>query len=597
MRVKILILVLVMGTLALYWPTRHFDFLYYDDPYFVANPGVLAGLSWRTIEWAMTDVVFNDWHPVTLLSFLFTHQLFGINQGAEHLVNVEFHAANAVLLFLLLLRLTGATWRSGIVAAIFAWHPQRVESVCWVAERRDVLFAFFMLLSLLCYVEHTRRQMKDGSAEVTKPGLRLWDGPYVLALIFFVLSFLSKGMVATLPFLLLLLDFWPLQRFSRASVCRIVMEKIPFFALTFFLSALTFWIHKEHGDYRSLQDFGIVERLQDATLSYYKYLAQFFWPSNLALIYPYPKSYELVQALPIGLLLLAVTALCVIELPRRPYLAVGWAWYLGMMFPVTGLVQFGTSPVADRFTYIPLIGPVIGLVWMISEWADAKIWRKCLTVSMVVSVLTVCVILSHTQIMFWRNTITVFQHTVDVTPDNACAQFPFGVGLEKDGKLRQAAIHFRIGLILEPDYYHHYEDLHLASVLAHLGQYREASKHFNAALLSNPDWTDALKGYAWMLATCPDSSIRNGPHAVELARHACELTHYRKAVFVGTLGAAFAETGQFDQAMLMSKKAIKLANENGETILVEQNQRLMKIYMAHKAYHEQSKDDQLLDLP
>jgi tetratricopeptide (TPR) repeat protein len=320
------------------------------------------------------------------------------------------------------------------------------------------------------------------------------------------------------------------------------------------------------------------------------YLTKLFWPSHLAIIYPYPKSYDPVQLSLAGLLLLAITGLCVLQLFRRPYLAVGWFWYLGTIFPVSGLVQFGSSPMADRYTYIPLIGPVISLVWLVSEWVGVWPWRKCVAISILGAVLASCVIISRVQIMFWRDTVTVFQHTVDVTSDNACAQYPLAVGLENDGRLRQAAVHYRIGLVLEPDYYHHYEDIHLAVLLAHLGQYREAVRDFEKGLQSNPDWTDALKSFAWVLATCPDANVRDGPHAVQLARHACELTHYQRAASVGTLAAAYAETGQFDNAVVMAKKAIKLAQAYDETDLVEQNLRLLKYYAAHKAYHEQPKD-------
>ncbi|HEY1789982.1 MAG TPA: hypothetical protein VGJ73_17685 [Verrucomicrobiae bacterium] len=589
---KILILLLAVGTLALYWPVRHFDFLFYDDPYFVDNPGVLAGLSWQTFKWAMTDIVFNDWHPVTLLSFLLTHQLFGVNQGAEHLVNVEFHAANAVLLFLLLLRLTGATWRSVMVAAIFAWHPLRVESVCWVAERRDVLFAFFMLLSLLCYAEFAQRQKegKSRAREVSKPDRRWWNLPYFFALVFFILSFLNKGMVATLPFLLLLLDFWPLERFRQVGVRRLVLEKIPFFALTFFFSGLTVWVHKKHGDYRSLHQFGMTERLQDAILSYYKYLAQLFWPSHLALIYPYPASYDVIQISLIVLLLIAVSLLCMLELSRRPYLAVSWFWYLGTTLPVTGLVQFGSSPMGDRFTYIPLIGIVISLVWLVCEWVSKGGVRRALAISSGIVILVILMLLSRVQILYWQNTVTLFQHTVDVTADNTCAQYPLAMGLEHEGRLRQAAVHYRISLALEPDLYHDFDYEHLAEVLVELRQYHEAVKDFDAALKPDPDWIDAEKNLAWLLATCPDPGVRDGPRAIQLARRACEATHYRKGDIVATLAAAYAEAGQFDEAVVTVKKAIKLAQDYDETSLAQQSQRLLKMYLAHKAYYEQPND-------
>jgi tetratricopeptide (TPR) repeat protein len=580
MRVKILILVLAVGTLALYWPARHFDFLFYDDPYFVANPGVLAGLNWRTIKWAMTDIVFKDWHPITLLSFLLTHQLFGINQGAEHLVNVEFHTANVVLLFLLLLRLTAAVWRSAAVAAIFAWHPLRVESVCWVAERKDVLFVFFMLLSLLCYVEYVRRQM-DGSGRI----LRLWNPPYIFALIFFVLSFMSKGMVATLPFLLLLLDFWPLQRFSWTSLRFLLLEKVPFFALTIFFSGLTFWIHKQYGDMLSLGFLSMTWRFENAVWSYFKYLAQFLWPLNLAIIYPYSKGFDLVQVSLAGMLLLAVTALCVLELSRRPYLAVGWFWYLGTMFPVIGLLQFGQSSMGDRFTYVPLIGPVISLVWLVCEWVQAHPLWKYITVSLIGVLLVILVILTRAQIMVWQNTVTAFQHTIEVTSENPFAHLPLGIGFEENRQWRYAAVEYRVAIVEGPEYGYKLEYFHLGGVHVRLGQFREGRKDFETAIQFDSNSAESMNSLARLLATCPDASVRDGVRAVQFAQKACELTYYRKANMLGTLAAAYAETGQYDKAIAMTQKAIIVAREHEQPDWVQANQERLKYYLAHLPYH------------
>src|ERR1700677_29294 len=282
MRPKILvILLLVAGTLALYGPVRHFDSVNFDDRSFLADTKAPPGLNWLGLKWATTGVVVSNWHPVTSLSFLITYQFFGINPGAEHLVNVIFHAANAALLFLVLLRFTGAVWRSAAVAAIFAWHPLRVESVCWIAERKDVLFVFFMLLALLCYAEYAQPGGPNAGRTQDLPRSR-WSPAYVFALLFFILSFMSKAMVVTLPFLLLLLDFWPLQRFSHLTARSLIREKIPFFALAIFFSALTFGIQKTTGAVGSLEKFSLVGRWENATLSYVQYLGHFFWPSGLA---------------------------------------------------------------------------------------------------------------------------------------------------------------------------------------------------------------------------------------------------------------------------------------------------------------------------
>jgi tetratricopeptide (TPR) repeat protein len=580
MQSKIFIcLLLFAGTLALYWPVRHFDFLFYDDAYFVDNPNVLAGLNWHTVKWAMTGIVFKDWHPVTLLSFLLTHQLFGVNQGAEHLVNVEFHAANTVLLFLFLLRSTGATWRSAIVAAFFAWHPLRVESVCWVAERKDVLFMFFMLLSLLCYVDYAQRRRE------AQGGLGLWNLPYILALVFFVLSFMSKGMVATLPFLLLLLDVWPLQRFSLASIRPLVLEKIPFFMLTVFFSGLTFWIHKKYGDMWPLNYLGMTWRLENAVWSYLMYLAQFFSPTNLAVVYPYPKSFDPVQVTLAGLALLAITGLCVLELSRRPYLAVGWFWYLGTIFPVIGLFQFGQSAMGDRFTYVPLIGPLISLVWLVSEWAQGDVLRKYTTVSLAGVVLAVFIILTRGQIVVWQNTVTLFRHAIEVTSENPFAHLPLGRGLQEYGQWRQEAVQYRMALAEDPGYQHAVEYYRLGGVLIHFGQYGEGLKDYETATQLSPDWPDLMNSLAWSLATCPDASLRDGARAVRLAQQVCEKTNDREANMLSTLAAAYAETGQYDQAIATAQKAIVVARDCNQPDWVQLNQEWLKCYVAHRPYH------------
>jgi tetratricopeptide (TPR) repeat protein len=616
MRFKILISLLLFGlTLALYWPVRHFDRVNFDDLYFIANSEFPPGLNWLSLERAITGVAVAYWHPITSLSFLITHQFFGTNPGVEHLVNVLFHAANAALLFLVLLRLTGAGWCSAAVAAIFAWHPLRVESVAWIAERKDVLFTFFMLLSLLCYAEYAQpAAVNTGRLEAT-PCFRR-SPAYILTLLFFILSFMCKAMLVTLPFLLLLLDFWPLQRFSRLGIRSIIVEKIPFFALTVLFSVFTVWIHKKYGDFRSFGELGLTWRLENATLNYIKYLGQFFWPSGLAILYPYPKSFNSIEVLLAALLLMAITVSCILELFRRPYLAVGWFWYLGMMVPVIGLVQFGSSPMSDRFTYIPLIGPVISMVWLVSEWIDASMFRKWLAASAAGAILAVCILLTREQMMFWQNTVVLFEHTAEVTSDNARVHCPFGIELKQKGFLRQAAVQYRIAMAIDPklcephyrlgeclrlegyqqaalveyttaisdgnDLGNEVQDQDLGIILWRMGRYREAVAHLEAALGVNPHFTEAMGALSWVLATCPDASIRDGTRAISLAELACKQTGYQQAVYISTLAAAYAEAGHFDEAVLTAKKAIALGQSQGETAFVQRNQRYLQLYIAHQ---------------
>jgi hypothetical protein len=431
-RVSSIGLVLVALVLAVYWPVRHYDFLCYDDPeYLTDKPLVKAGLTWPSIRYALTTSVVGNWHPVTTLSHILDCQVFGVNPGPMHLVNAAFHAVNALLLFLVLRRMTGALWRSAIVAAFFALHPLRVESVAWISERKDVLSAFFFLLTIWAYVRYvevqspkpkvqslkSKVQSREAEGQSREPSPCITDHTsrithhasrityhvsryYLLCLLFFALGLMSKPMLVTLPFVLLLLDYWPLQRlrlptlipqpstrsappsrpqlsaFNRqpSTLTALLREKAPFFALAAVFSGLTLFVQSRAGANVLNASFTLEDRVSNALVSYVRYLGNMFWPTDLAAIYPHPAShYYLRDQWPgweicaAGLLLLAVSALCLCQVRRRPYLAVGWFWYLGMLVPVIGLIQAGEQAMADRYTYLPLIGPVLSLVWFLSE--------------------------------------------------------------------------------------------------------------------------------------------------------------------------------------------------------------------------------------
>jgi protein O-mannosyl-transferase len=626
-RILFICLLLAGVTLAIYWPARNYDIVYFDDPLFVTDkPGTASGLNWHSLVWAMTGITAANWHPATSFSFVLTHQFFGTNPGAEHLVNLFFHAANAVLLFLVLLQMTGAIWRSATVAAIFAWHPLRVESVAWISERKDVLFAFFMLLALLCYARCAQQRAKakfEPQVSAGRPGTTY----YSLALMFFALGCMSKAMIVSLPFLLLLLDYWPLRRmtngeFRTANLKPLVLEKIPFFVLAFFFSALTFWIQKTHADnFAPLEKLGLMDRTWHAMLSYVQYLSKLFWPTNLAVFYPYPRTQDFYEIWLAGLLLLAISAFCVGQIFRRPYLAVGWFWYLGTAVPIIGLVQVGGQAMADRYSYLPLIGPVISLVWLISDLVKSNSLRKFLLAPMTMVLLATCVILTRRQLQFWQNTVSLFEHTIAVTPENGPAQYLLAVGLEFEGRLDEAMLHYRIdGEIVpqnfraffrlgeclkaqgrwepavqeyntaiaaaatDPDVY--IVHLSLADALSHLGRNEEALTHLNEALQIKPDSTLTMNNLAWLLATCPDTNVRDGARAIQLAEHACELTDCQMALYIGTLAAAYAEAGRFDDAIATAQKACALAKELGQQRLLKKNQELLELYSAHKPYHE-----------
>jgi Flp pilus assembly protein TadD len=721
-------LVLAALVLAVYWPVRHYYFLCYDDPEYVTDkPDVKAGLTWPSIRYALTTGVVGNWHPVTTLSHILDCQVFGVNPGPMHLVNAAFHAVNALLLFLVLRRMTGAMWRSAIVAAFFALHPLRIESVAWISERKDVLSGCFFLLTIWAYARYARggrhmeeRRMQKVDSRIPHPASRstFHVSPfYLLALVFFILGLMSKPMLVTLPFVLLLLDYWPLSRIevrspeskvqsqeaevsslkskvqsqrsvvsgpvsritfhsSRFTLLTLLLEKLPFFALAAIFSVLTLFVQSHAGTTALNARFTLEDRAANALVSYVRYLGKLFWPTDLAAIYPHPASrYYLRDQWPgwetcaAGLLLLAVSALCLCQARRRPYLTVGWFWYLGMMVPVIGLIQAGEQSMADRYTYLPLIGPVLSLVWLLSELASSRTEKvgsqarhrlevprssgvpggnvavqkrqrtgalpahadkraisgkdsipfvQWALAALAVILLAVCSVLTRHQLHYWRDSVSLFEHTVEVTADNPGAQFALGIGLEKQGQVRRAMVHYRVAIDILPSYTEAHFNighllreegewqraaeefrttlrykphdlkfrLNLAGVMLEGGQTREAVQRFEESLQVDPDSTEALNNLAWILAANCDPAVRQGARAVEYAERACQLTQFKQTTIVGTLAAAYAEAGRFEDAVATAGKACALAAQHGEQGLLAKNQELLELYRASKPYHE-----------
>lgn len=665
MRRNFFICLLLAGiTLMIYWPARHYGIVNFDDPMFVTkNPDINGGLTWHSLWWAFSHTLVANWHPVTSLSFVVGHQIWGTKPGVEHMVNVIFHAANAVLLFLVLLRMTECPWRSFVVAALFAWHPLRVESVAWIAERKDVLCGFFFLLTLFFYTRYAQskverrtvfamlRRAKESSAGTGGQSLvpRLWSLDYYLALAFFALALMSKPMAVTLPFVLLLLDVWPLGRISERGVRNaelkstrqsqgaakqskdgsilnhLIFEKWPFFGLAILVSGLTYWIQMNSPAMASLNELGVGLRFDNAVMSYLRYLAKAVWPTDLAVEYPLPLNnhsdfapwpdWEIWTAVS---LLLMISAFCIRLIPRKPYLAVGWFWYLGTMLPVIGLVQVGGQGMADRYTYLPLIGPAISLVWLVPAKWNSGIFPRTLLATVAAAFLAACVLLSRHQVRYWKDTVSLFEHTVDATGENAFAQFIWGSALEDEGRVSEAMVHYRIAMKSNPTVKEAYWGLgrllaqqgkwaeaekpyaallrfmpddstahqRLAVILPHLGREAEAIQHLETVLQKQPDALEALNNLAWTLATSPEADLRDGPRAVQLAGHACEITGSKQTIYVGTLAAAYAEAGRFDEAVATGQKACALAEKNHEPELLQKNKELLELYLAHQAYHE-----------
>lgn len=459
-------LALVAATLAVYIQTGAFDFVNYDDPDYVTNnPHVRDGITPDGLEWALTSGDAANWFPLTRLSHMLDCQLFGLEGGRHHLTNVLLHALAVLLLFAFLCQATGARWPSAFVALVFALHPLHVESVAWVSERKDVLCALFWFLALWTWVRFTIQPSRSR---------------YLLALACFGLGLMSKPMIVTLPFLLLLLDLWPLRRGFH------VREKLPFFALSAASAVVTILVQQGSGAVEALATVPLALRFENAAVSYAVYIAKTFWPSGLAVFYPYPLNLPAWQPVLAALAILAVSAAVWILYRRHPYLAVGWLWYLGTLVPVIGLVQVGSQARADRYMYVPMVGLTIMLAWgavdILRKWPAAKTGIAVLAVAGCAG----CVPLTWIQAGYWRNSESLFVHALAVTQDNALAEHNLGSYLlDVPGRLPDAIRHLQAALRINPDSASAHSDL--GSALAKGGQAQAAVPEFQAAIRLNPD--------------------------------------------------------------------------------------------------------------
>jgi tetratricopeptide (TPR) repeat protein len=480
-------------TLAAFWPTIHNDFVSYDDrDYVTENPNVLTGLTWANAGWAFQTGHAGNWHPLTWLSHTVDVQLYGLKPGGHHLTSLLLHAVNSVLLLLLLERLTGAFWRSVCVAALFALHPMHVESVAWVAERKDVLSGFFFLLTLGAYARYAigiRGEMglnaESSCAQSAPRNTHHATRYYALALFFFALGLMSKPMLVTLPAVLMLLDFWPLRRLQASTVWRLVGEKIPFLALSVASSVVTFLVQQGAGAVSSLEAVPLEFRISNALISYVRYAAKMIWPAHLAAFYPLPADWAAWWVVGAVLVLAGLSVLALYRARRAPYLAFGWFWYLGMLVPVIGIVQVGQQAMADRYSYLPLVGLFAAIVWSAAEiparWPGTKSW---LAVS-ATAVMVACAGLTWNQTGHWRNSATLFEHAIAVTRDNAVAQNNLGVTLLDAGNLAGAEGHLAEAVRLKANYPDALGNLGLC--WARQGRLLEAAELFQRSLKARPD--------------------------------------------------------------------------------------------------------------
>jgi Flp pilus assembly protein TadD len=674
-------LLLSLITLACFWPMTSHQFITFDDPeYITENPHVTAGLTWSGLVWAFQSGYACNWHPLTWLSHMADCELYGLNAGGHLLTNLLLHTANTLLLFLLLNGLTRALWPSALTAALFAWHPLHVESVAWASERKDVLSTFFFLLALGAYARYAQekgegRKEKGGGAEepmgegrgegdkseirnpksetnprsetrrpeseVQGSGFRVQGSRfprnsvhsrssvfYLLALLFFALALMSKPMVVTFPFVLLLLDFWPLgrvsgvrcrvsgvtasnpvslgTRHSSLSLLRLVLEKLPFFAFALADSVVAYLVQSRGGAVSSLAAIPVPLRLENALVSYARYLGKTIWPVDLAAIYHYPQHLPASLVLAGGLVLAAVSAICVLRAQRQPYLIVGWLWFLGTLVPAIGLVQVGAQSMADRYMYIPSIGLFLLVVWAVNDFlrsarlpimrrdgqtASAHDQESCAPVplsafaaGLAAAALVGCLLCTRLQLRYWEDGEQLFRHSINVTANNyvaynhlakalavlgreqeafaACAEsvrlkpryaegrFQLGTLLMEQGRFEEAVSHFRVALEVYPEYAGAHNNL--GNALLKLGRLDEARPHLSDAVRLDPNNAGSRYNFGTVL--------------LQRAQFAGAVAQYEAAVRLKpdyaeahrNLGVALMQLGRTREATLRFAEAARL---------------------------------------
>ena len=566
-----------------------------------------------------------NWHPVTTISHMLDCQLHGLKAGGHHFTNVLLHSIAAILLFLALQCMTGALWRSAFVAAVFAIHPLRVESVAWIAERKDVLSGVFFMLTLLVYVHYVRA-----------PSI----GRYLFVAVVFAFGLMSKPMLVTLPFLLLLLDYWPLNRIGRLAFgkpaarqavvsgqrsvvsgrfFKLVVEKIPLIALSTVSSVVTFLAQR--GAVGWTEQLPVLARINNAVVSYVAYIWQMLWPVKLAVFYPHPEHrlplWEIIVSL---LLLLGITAVAIALRKQRPYFVTGWLWYLGMLVPVIGLVQVGWQGRADRYTYLPQIGLYIVAAWAVSDLI--ALWRYQRTILSAAAILTIAVLSwrAWVQTSYWRDSETLFTHALAVTSNNDVAENNLGIVFLRKGKLDDAISLLQAAVDLRPenapahdnlakallqkgqvaDALVHYRKLLeiqpenletrniLGTVLIQQGRIREAIEQWQKALAIQPENGNAMSNLAWVFAASPEDSVRDGARAVELAKNALRISGGKIPMIFRTLAAAYAENGRFREAIETAQHGVALANSQGNPGLAAELQSNIALYQAGRPLRDPS---------
>ena len=586
---------LIVLTVVPYWQVRNHGFNFDDQMYVTDNRDIQAGLTGDSIEWAFSLENVSYWHPVTWLSFMLDFQLFGLNPKGYHLNNLLLHLLNTLLLFLILRSMTGKLWVGAFVAALFALHPLNVESVAWISERKNVLSTLFWMLTMWAYANYAKR-----------PG----PGRYLLTFFFFSLGLMAKSMLVTLPFVLLLLDYWPLGRcqcspfnrhdyspdarsrgycYEKYSFLRLVIEKIPLLLLSLTSVYLTALSVQRLGIVVSTDWTPIGLRISNALVSYINYIGKMLWPRDLAVFYTYPDMLPLWKSAGAGLILVGASILAIRAMKRHPYLTVGWFWYLGTLVPVMGLMQAGLWPaIADRFTYVPLIGLFIMIAWSIHDLSRRWRHRNVVLALSAGTVLVALMLCTWFQLHYWQDDARLYGHTVNVTSGNFITHNNLGNVLFQQGKLDEAVFHHKESIRIRPD--HARSHYNLANVLARQGKLDEAVKYYTNVTNINPGDADAYNNRGVVLAeqgklaeaiALYSEAIRISPdHAGaynNMGSALCRqekpekaLVHFREALRIdpvsaesnNNMGDALNRLGRVEEAIVYFTKALSIRSDN-----------------------------------
>jgi protein O-mannosyl-transferase len=541
---------LAVATLAAYWGVRSNGFVLYDDNICISdNAHVKQGLTGASAAWALTATEAANWHPLTWLSHMTDVQLFGLDAGGHHLTSLLIHVLNAVLLLLVLFRMTGAPWRSAFVAALFALHPLHVESVAWIAERKDVLSTLFWLLTTGAWLEYVRSRRA---------------APYAWALAFYAMGVMAKPMVVTLPFTLLLLDYWPLRRMAfplqghAAEFRKLVWEKAPMFAMAAASSVITVIAQRIGGAVKTMTEFPFDQRAANALHAYAAYLGKMVWPSPLAVYYPHPhQGFTALSIVTAFVALAGITALAFLLGGKAPYLPFGWLWYLGTLVPVIGLVQVGDQAMADRYTYIPLIGIFIAIAWGVGDLLRRRPAARLMAAAASLAVLSPLAVLTRLQTGYWKDTGTLFTHALAATRDNDLANYKIGCLRLEQGRLDEAVAFLAEVVRINPR--HAEGHTNLAIALDRMGRTPEALEHFREALKGEPNNTQVMNNLGLALV-----KAHQLPQAIDAFEEAVKrVPDFADAQ--NNLGNALAAAGRLEEAVAHYQQALRIRPGSAKT--------------------------------